>query len=1150
MRYVLPSLPALLAVLLSPVAAQRDLKNIPDPDPELERKSFQVADGFEVNLFAGDPMLAKPIQMNFGPDGRLWVVCSESYPQIKPGEKANDRVLVLADTDNDGKADKTTVFADGLLIPSGLEPGDGGVYVGNSTELLHFSDPDDKGKARKMKVLLSGFGTEDTHHMIHTLRWGDDGRLYFNQSVYIHTHIETPYGVRRLNGGGVWWYRPDTERLEVYAKGLWNSWGHHWDRFGQGFLTDGAGNEGINYVIPGATYTASPGGKHILPGLNPGSPKYCGLETMSGRHLPDDWQGDLVTNDFRGHRVCRFKLIPDGAGYQARQQADLIKTNHAAFRPIDVKVGPDGAIYIADWYNPIIQHGEVDFRDPRRDLTHGRIWRVTAKGRPLAPKLDAAALRQGDLKPGQLDFLRAPEQFTRHQGRRVLQERGAKAVVPALTEWVTNLPADDTADPLRLEALWTYQAIDHVEPKLLGALLIAGDHRIRAAAVRVVAGWGDRLSNALELLAPRVADEHPQVRLEAVRALALLPTARSAEIALAALDRPMDRFLDYGLTQTMIDLQGAWLPALQAGKFDFGGSPARLLYALKAAGSPQVVPALVKLVRDGKVAQDGEEGVLQLIASLGGPDDLPLVLERVLDNKLTPRGQAVALAALEQAALARNVKPRADLGKVLRLLESQAEPVRIAAADLLGAWKQTEAFRDLLRQSGRDGVSPEERAALFHAVAAIGHPESKQALFLVTQAMDLTARRLAVAALATLDAPLAAKQAVAFLGMLPPAEVDAVVAAFVRQKQGADALVKALDGQKLPADVARLAIRAARATGRDEPALVAALGKAGDLDGKPRALTPAEKTAFLDEMAKKSDPARGEAVYRRKDLSCLKCHALGGAGGQVGPDLSSIGASAQPDYLLESLLEPNKAIKENYHSLVVVTTENKVFNGVKVRQNKDELVLRDAEDKEVVIPARAIEEQSQGKSLMPEGLTDSLTRQELLDLVRYLTELGKVGPYAVSKNRLVRRWQALEATPGAFRPLATQGHHAVTGTDPAFVWGPAYSTVAGDLPLGELPSLTVKRPVGEISPTLSFARFQLDVSAPGDAVLKIGDSAGLRLWLDQTPIDVKPETTLKLTNGPHAVTFAIDRDARKGPLRVELDEAANSPVRVRLLGGK
>ncbi|MFM8219533.1 MAG: PVC-type heme-binding CxxCH protein, partial [Planctomycetaceae bacterium] len=183
--------------------AQRDLKNIPDPDPELERRTFQVADGFEVNLYAADPLLAKPIQMNFDPQGRLWIASSEIYPHIAPGQPATDKILVVEDRDGDGQAERTTVFADGLLIPTGVEPGDGGAYVANSTELIHLADTDGDGVADRRQVLLSGFGTEDTHHIIHTFRWGLDGALYFNQSIYIHSHVETPWGVRRLGGGGI-----------------------------------------------------------------------------------------------------------------------------------------------------------------------------------------------------------------------------------------------------------------------------------------------------------------------------------------------------------------------------------------------------------------------------------------------------------------------------------------------------------------------------------------------------------------------------------------------------------------------------------------------------------------------------------------------------------------------------------------------------------------------------------------------------------------------------------------------------------------------------------------------------------------------------------------------------------------------------------
>ena len=310
---------ACLVTIPGLLVAQRDLKQIPDPDPQKELASFQVHPDCRVNLFVSDPAIAKPIQMNFDAEGRLWIASSEVYPQIKPGEKPTDKILVVEDKDGDGKADLTRVFADGLLIPTGVLPGDGGVYVVNSTELLHLSDTDGDGKADRRRVVLSGFGAEDTHHLLHTLRWGPDRALYMNQSIYIHSHIETPWGVRHLNGGGIWRFEPQRMRLEVLARGFVNPWGHHFDQWGQSFATDGAYREGINYVFPDSVFVTAPGATRTVRGLNPGSPKHCGLELVSGRHFPPNWQGLCITNDFRGNRTCRFQLSENGSAYLSKQ---------------------------------------------------------------------------------------------------------------------------------------------------------------------------------------------------------------------------------------------------------------------------------------------------------------------------------------------------------------------------------------------------------------------------------------------------------------------------------------------------------------------------------------------------------------------------------------------------------------------------------------------------------------------------------------------------------------------------------------------------------------------------------------------------------------------------------------------------------------
>ena len=371
----------LLAVSLTTLTAfaQRGLKDIPDPDPVKQAATFNLPEGMEIQLVASDPMIAKPVQMNFDSKGRLWLVSSGMYPHIIPGAEENDKVLILEDTNGDGVADKRTVFADNLHIPTAVLPADGGAYVANSTEIIFLKDTDGDGKADERRVVLSGFGTEDTHHIVHTFEQGPDGMLYFLQSIYIHSHLETPYGVRRLMGGGIWHFRPETQRAEILSKGLINPWGFIFDEHGQTFATDGAGGHGINDIFPRSVFRTSPGAKRIMDGLNPGQPKLCGLEILSGSHIPEKLRGVLIAPDFRGHRINAYRLNPEGSSYNSTRIDDFLSSSHRAFRPIDVKMGPDGALYIADWYNPIIQHGEVDFRDDRRDHSRGRIWRVTFK---------------------------------------------------------------------------------------------------------------------------------------------------------------------------------------------------------------------------------------------------------------------------------------------------------------------------------------------------------------------------------------------------------------------------------------------------------------------------------------------------------------------------------------------------------------------------------------------------------------------------------------------------------------------------------------------------------------------------------------------------------------------------------------------------
>ena len=307
---------------------------------------------------------------------------------------------------------------------------------------------------------------------------------------------------------------------------------------------------------------------------------------------------------------------------------------------------------------------------------------------------------------------------------------------------------------------------------------------------------------------------------------------------------------------------------------------------------------------------------------------------------------------------------------------------------------------------------------------------------------------------------------------------------------------------------------------------------------------------LLADVARQGDPARGEQVYRRKDLTCQKCHAIAGAGGQVGPGLESIGASAQPDYLVDSILQPSKQVKEGYHATAVATDDGRIYTGIKLRQTDTELVLRDAEDREVSIPASSIAEQKMAGSIMPAGLADELTRPELVDLVRFLAELGKVGPYSVGTRRVFRRWQVLEPTPDAREALARGGPEAVLRDDRKLTWRPAYTTVAGSLP----PSEWATQP-GPQSSSVALARTQIQVTTGGPVKLSLDATGGLSFYLDGRRVEPSREKgeagalILDLAPGVHTLAVAIPGDRRDG-IRCILEDVPGSTARAQAVLGK
>ncbi len=1096
---------------------------VPEASAPLPMPEFDLDPAMEISLWADNPLLAKPIQMNFDPQGRLWVASSSVYPQIKPGEEANDTILVLEDSNGDGEADKSTVFADHLLIPTAVIPGDGGAYVGQSTKLLFFKDTDGDGKADQKRIVLSAFGTEDTHHIVHTLRWGYDGQLYFNQSIYIHSHIETPNGVVRLNSGGVYNFRPEKMKLEVFLRGFCNPWGHAFDRFGQSFETDGAGFQGVSWGVRGATYFTYADMRRELRSISPGSyPKFCGLEMVYSQQFPDDWQGDLITADFRANRVVRFHLDEQGAGYVTKQMPDVIRTRDVTFRPIDVKLGPDGALYIADWSNPIIQHGEVDFRDPRRDHVHGRIWRLKAKDRPLLEKPALVQASNADL----FEQLLSPNGFNRDQSRRVLTERG-KSILPDLARWTGR----HTAEPALLQALWLYESVDQVQPDLLETLLQANDGHIRAAATRVLSFWVDRVPNPLELLAPRVHDSFARVRVEALRALGRIPTARAAELALSVVDEPMDDFIDYACWLTINDLARPWLDAVQSGAWKIEGREKQLQFGLKAV-DPSLAGAVIKTLAAKPIPRDGSGSMIELISQTGGPDELRRLFSQVLERGFEPAAAARALNALSEAARLRSVKPSGDLAPLAGLLEHTDPGIQTAAARLAGGWKISALTGRLLEIAGAKNSSAELRQAAFSSLRELGGGDAIQGLRRLVQSGEPgSLRRQAVQALAAINLkqslPLVIK---VITETTNEDEALALWRSLLGLKGAASVISRALPPGGLAESTAKAGLRAAREGGRNEPDLVLALASAASLSDDSHQLTPAELQSLVAQV-QKGDPARGEIIYRRKELGCSTCHSIGGAGGKVGPDLTSVGASAPVDYLIDSVLTPNKTVKEGYHSIQVETADGEAYSGILVRENADELVLRDATNREISIPTKDIENRRIGGSLMPAGLADILSPQDRIDLFRFLSELGKPGAYDATRGNVARLWklQAVETAKAQF------GDDTVVQSDlndPK--WSPAATLINGALLQDQLAAQM--QTLGSRPPAALFAAARFTTGKSGPVQLRLSAPNDAEVWVDQRLAKQTGRIEAELPAGTHTVVVKLDPRKLPDQLRLETSD--------------
>jgi putative heme-binding domain-containing protein len=646
----------------------------------------------------------------------------------------------------------------------------------------------------------------------------------------------------------------------------------------------------------------------------------------------------------------------------------------------------------------------------------------------------------------------------------------------------------------------------------------------------------------LAALAKLVVDDSPAVRLEAVRALAHLPSARAAELALGALDKPMDPTLDYALWLTVNDLAEPWVAALESGAWKPEGREKQLEFGLKAIRPELASRVLGRLLAARPLSRDGAGPWIELIGQAGSPKELRLMLDQAVSGGLNEAATTRALRSLGEAFRLRKVRPDGDPASVLPLLQHAQPDVREQAVRLVGAWKLPGSPSALGRLAGEDSSGPVRQAAL-ETLRALGGKESIAELSRLAALPRPELRTPALAALAALDLSAALP---GLLAVAPTLENESQAQDFWRAilpvkgsgKALADAFkAKSEAGEKnlVSAAGARAGMRVAREGGRNDLDLAFALARAGGLAADAQAFT----TQLLKDLATKAsqsgNPVRGESLYRRDALACVSCHAIGGAGGKVGPDMTSIGASAPIDYLVESVLLPNAKIKEGYHAVSVATKDGSEYIGTLARETPQEIVLRNAAGAEQPIAKADVAKREQSpNSLMPAGLLDAASEQDQLDLFAFLSQLGKPGEYDASRGGVARRWRLTQTV-----HTDAQAGKELWPLKAGFEdrrWTPTYALVNGSLTkplLSEILKVQVWT-----SRLAIFAATEINLAQAGTAHFQLSANPAAELWIDGQRVGGAGASQAELSAGLHRVIVKLDPKQLPDSFKLESPDVA------------
>jgi putative membrane-bound dehydrogenase-like protein len=957
-------------------------------DPQESLRRMQAPPGFEVKLFAAEPDIINPIAFSIDERGRLWVVECYEYPKRTPkGQKPRDCIKILEDTTGSGKADKVTVWAAGKDLPigwdlaTGIEVGYGGVFLGAAPYLFFLRDTTGHGKCDKQDILLSGFGSQDTHETLNTFQWGPDSLLYGLHGIFTQSKV----GEVRLNAA-VWRYNYPERKFDILAEGTSNPWGLDFDPHGQAFLTACVIPHAF-HMIPGGTYLRQDNWpasynhpysygylKEICDHTHHAESgwAHAGAMVLQGDQIPPEFQGSLLMGSIHGTTIKRDVLERHGSTFVAKHAPDFLQCGDKNFRPINLRWGPGGAIYVIDWHdqNPCHQ------ADPNSwDMTHGRIYKIQRTGTKSIPSGDLSKKTSAEL----VELLKNNNPWWHRTALRLLKERRDHGVTSQLEE----LAVHASQDTHRLRGLWGLYAVGAFDEDIASKLLLDPSPWVRSWTIRFLGEPGEVSKAVLSRFASLAADDQaPEVRLQ----LAATAQRIQSQDTMPLLQNLMQHTEDASDPCIPLMIWLAYEPKIAAQT-----NIALIWLKDHAAGNPLVTNEIVPRAMRRLVASNQPEKLAACLAFL-----------RDLHDSLVRRR---SLEGLVLALQGRQVDPPAEWKQVFtELFKDKDHEVQRLARRLAINFRDLEAMRQSLALA-QDPTKPvHERTDAIRDLALAHPPEALLPLEeLVIHGADLETRSEACRALASYDNAEVPASILKSWKDYPPALRSEAINLLAGRKTWAGALLAAVgDKQVARDDLTNNTILRIRAFHDNylNKQIETVWGKVRD--------TPAELNALIDRMRASLHEGRGSFERGRKvfEAQCSKCHKFEGQGHNVGPNLD--GAARDIEYLLVNILDPNRVIGQPYFIHTVERKDGRVETGLLAGEDDSSITLKNENEAVKVILKKDIDQMSiQPKSLMPEGLDKNLSVQDFRDLIRYLevnpflSEIALAGPFPENNKPVV-----------------------------------------------------------------------------------------------------------------------------------------------------